>query len=181
MNPTDLDELLRQHAQRWAEVQSPAPLLATAVERARSKRRPRTPYLATAACVLVVLIATATFLWGRRDGTSPAGPAGETGTVVGQYRIVGGPGPGINEAIPGTIWAYSGHRELSALLHARPVAHVNTDSTGEFTLSLAPGQYTLLAAQGRSRTIESSGCGVPVYVQIAASTGTRIDLICSVP
>ena len=62
------------------------------------------------------------------------------GTVVGEYRLVGGPAPGVNHPEPATIWAYAGHVDLSQMSHAKVAAHINTDGSGHFTLS-APRAY----------------------------------------
>jgi hypothetical protein len=103
------------------------------------------------------------------------------GTVVGEYRLVGGPAPGVNQPEPATIWAYAGHVDLSHMSHAKVAAHTNTDGSGHFTLSLRPGAYTLFGSQGLSSSVATDGCGVPVSVQVEASTRTTIDLVCSVP
>jgi hypothetical protein len=103
------------------------------------------------------------------------------GAVVGQYRLVGGPAPGVNEPEAGTIWAYAGFIGMQHLVRTKAVEHVNTDSTGHFTLRLEPGDYTLLGAQGISRSVKRSGCGVAVHVTVTASTRSTVQLACSVP
>lgn len=103
------------------------------------------------------------------------------GTVTGQYRFVGGPAPGVNRAEPGTIWAYAGTVDLSRLQQAKAVAHVQTDVSGNFTLSLKPGRYTLLGSQGLSSSVTADGCGGPVLVVVKTSTRTSANVVCSVP
>src|SRR5665213_2944109 len=89
----------------------------------------------------------------------PIARADPTGTIVGQYRVAGGPAPGINRPEPGTIWAYAGRIDMSQLMRAESIGHVQTDSTGKFTLRLKPGEYTLLGAQGSGGTVKTIGCG----------------------
>jgi hypothetical protein len=124
---------------------------------------------ATAVLVGVLLAAT-----GCSDHES-------TGTVIGQYRLTGGPAPGVNRALQGTIWAYAGSIELSELDQAMAVAHVRTDASGNFTMSLKPGSYSLVGAQGSSGSVNADSCGAPVLVSITASTQTTGNLVCSVP
>lgn len=104
-----------------------------------------------------------------------------TGTVAGTYRLTGGPSPGVNRAEPGTVWAYAGRVTLSQMLTIQAVAHVNTNAAGRYALTLRPGQYTLLGAQGLSHSVKADGCGAPVVVRVRASTRTSVDLVCSVP
>ncbi len=101
------------------------------------------------------------------------------GTVVGEYRLVGGPAPGVNEPYPGTIWAYTGSIGWARAKDARAFAHVSTDAAGRFSMSLPPGRYTLLGAGGGS--LDSSGCGSPTVVDVLASARVVAHLWCSVP
>jgi hypothetical protein len=127
---------------------------------------------------------TTSVLTGSPTGPSPRATAGShrsQGTIVGEYRLVGGPAPGVNQPEPATIWVYAGHVDLSQMSHAKVAAHTNTDGSGHFTLSLDPGAYALFGSQGLSSSVATDGCGVPVSVQVKASTRTTIDLACSVP
>lgn len=121
--------------------------------------------------VVAVLLAVA-------SGCSSHQPAG---TVAGQYRLVGGPAPGVNQPEPATIWAFAGHVDLSQMSQAKVTAHTNTDASGHFTLSLNPGEYTLFGSQGLSSSVATDGCGAPVDVEVKASARTSVDLVCSVP
>jgi len=132
---------------------------------------------------------TTSVLTGSPTAPSPSATASSAtasshrsqGTIVGEYRLVGGPAPGVNQPEPATIWVYAGHVDLSQMSHAKVAAHTNTDDSGHFTLSLDPGAYTLFGSQGLSSSVATDGCGVPVSVQVEASTRTTIDLACSVP
>jgi hypothetical protein len=102
------------------------------------------------------------------------------GAVAGDYRFAGGPAPGLDRPLPGTIWAYPGHVGVSALDTAEPAGHVDTDAAGHFVLALSPGNYTLMGAQGVRHTEPESGCGTPMYVRVQASHRTTIHLLCDV-
>ena len=71
------------------------------------------------------------------------------GTLDGDYRIVGGPAPGINKPYQGTVWAFAGNLDWAHVREARPIARVSTDTAGRFTMSLSPGRYTLIGAGAR--------------------------------
>lgn len=104
-----------------------------------------------------------------------------SGVVAGRYQLVGGPAPGLARPQQGTIWAFAGKLNLSKLEHTTAVVHVRTDRSGNFKLSLTPGEYTLIGALGLSGSVHSRGCGVPTFVHVKASVHTAADLVCSVP
>ena len=107
--------------------------------------------------------------------------ASAPGIVVGQYRMSGGPAPGLNRPVPGTIWAYPGRLTLADIKTATASIHVNTDAVGRFRLSLSPGEYTILGALGLSRSVQRRGCGAPTSVDVRAAIVHRLTLWCSVP
>lgn len=79
MNPTDIEDLVQLHAQRWTRSQPPPPPLDVAVRNAQLRRRPRIDRLAIAACVIAVLALAAipvvrTFAQ-PRSASRPAAPS----------------------------------------------------------------------------------------------------------
>lgn len=108
------------------------------------------------------------------------GSSSRNGLVVGQYSIVGGPAPGLERPLPGTVWAYAGRFSWPDVVKANPAAHVNTDEAGRFQLSLPPGKYTIVAT-GVSNSPKHRGCTEPVTVEVRASTRRQIKLVCDVP
>jgi hypothetical protein len=103
------------------------------------------------------------------------------GVVTGQYRIVGGPAPGLPRPVQGTIWAYPGRLTIAELKTAKPIAQINTDAAGRYQIALAPGEYTLFAALGVSRSVQRRGCGTPTTITVHPSGNTRSAMVCSVP
>ena len=61
--------------------------------------------LVVAAAVLIILAATGGCSLNESQGT-----------VVGYYRLVGGPAPGVARPQFGTVWAYSGDVPLAGML-----------------------------------------------------------------
>ena len=115
------------------------------------------------------------------SGHHSGGSKEASGVVAGQYTLAGGPAPGLARPQTGTIWAYSGDLDLARVQGAAAVAHVRTDASGKFSLSLKPGEYTLLGALGVASSEHSNGCGVPTVVHIKAAIHVKADLVCSVP
>jgi len=120
-----------------------------------------------------VLICTATLCG---CGT-PLGP----GSVVGDDRMVGGPGPGISHPLRGTVRAYSGRVTRDEALLATAVAQVRTDSDGHFDLHLPAGEFTLIASRGNSSSHLADGCAQPQVVHVHASGSQTANLTCDVP
>lgn len=108
-------------------------------------------------------------------------PEQRSGTVVGQYHLVGGPAPGVARPQTGTIWAYEGQVKSSMLTTSTAVAHVRTDASGNFALSLRTGEYTLVGGEGQSDSAPPGLCGIPTVVHVKASARLKVDLVCSVP
>jgi hypothetical protein len=112
---------------------------------------------------------------------SGCGSHQEPGSVVGDYRQVGGPAPGVNHPVRGTIWAYNGRITWDHAFKSTAIAHVRTDSGGRFDLRLPVGQFTLFGSPGTSDSLPSNGCGSPLVVDVHASTAQAVHLVCSVP
>lgn len=115
------------------------------------------------------------------SGHHSVGTEGPPGVVAGQYQLVGGPAPGLPRPQTGMIWAYAGKVASSRLARSTAVAHVRTDASGNFTLSLQPGQYTLIGGEGQSDATPSNLCGIPTIVHVKASARSKADLVCPVP
>lgn len=104
-----------------------------------------------------------------------------TGTIVGQYRLTGGPAPGLNQPVTGTIWVYPGVVELSGLPQAKPITQAQAGADGDFSVSLKPGTFSLIGSGQSTSLTATSGCGGPVLVDVKASSRTNINVVCSVP
>ena len=110
---------------------------------------------------------------------SGCGSHHESGSVVGDYRIVGGPAPGVNQPVQGTIWAFRGRVTWDDALHSTAAAHAGTDSGGRFDLRLPVGEFTLFGSQGNpSSALGREGCGPPSVVDVQASTSQIVHLVC---
>lgn len=106
----------------------------------------------------------------------------DRGTVEGQYRLAGGPAPGLPRPQLGTIWAYAGKVSLADMRHAKPTRSTQTDRQGHYNLRLKPGEYTLLGALGVvGVSFEKNSCGLPVVIHVRPSQNSKVDLLCSVP
>jgi hypothetical protein len=126
-----------------------------------------------AALTTVVLVGAAAM--------SSCGTPHESGSAVGDYRVVGGPAPGVNEPVRGTIWAFSGRVTWDHAFNSTAVAHVRTDSGGRFDLRLPAGEFTLFGSAGASDSLPSNGCGSPLVVDVHASKSQTVHLVCSIP
>jgi hypothetical protein len=111
---------------------------------------------------------------------SGCGSHHESGTVSGDYRIVGGPAPGFNRPVRGVIWAYRGRVTWDLTSSSTAVAHVRTDSGGHFDVRLPVGEFTLFGSQGTSDSLSSGGCGSPLVVDVHASKSQTVHLVCGV-
>ena len=93
-----------------------------------------------------------------------------TGTVVGTLREVGGPPPGLNRQIPGTVFAAdaSGANWQAAATATRP-----------FTLTLPAGTYVFT---GSSPLINSGqiDCFAQAAVVVVGGERVRVEVVCSI-
>jgi hypothetical protein len=91
--------------------------------------------------------------------------AGEShGVIAGRLELAGGPAGKVVGA-PGTVTATP--------VHGGSTSTVSTDSTGQFTLSLPPGEYELT---GRTRDGGAGRNTSPVQVQAGRITSTNVDV-----
>jgi hypothetical protein len=128
----------------------------------------RSPALTTAVAVCAIAM-------------SSCGSNHEFGSVVGDYRLVGGPAPGINQGLRGTIWAYRGRVARDDALNSTAVAYVvRTDSRGRFDLRLPVGEFTVFGSHGSSSSLRRSGCGSRV-VDVHASESQSVHVVCDIP
>ena len=111
---------------------------------------------------------------------SGCGTHHESGTVAGDYRVVGGPYPGVNHPVQGIIWAYRGRITWDQTSSSTAVAHVRTDSGGHFDLRLPVGEFTLFGSQGTSDSLSSSVCGSPLVVDVHAAKSQTVHLVCGI-
>jgi hypothetical protein len=115
------------------------------------------------------------------QGNSKAGGGGSTATniprttatVVGRFRIVGGPYPGINRAT-------SGHIQIRANTANGKIVDTATATSGRFSASLPAGTYVFV---GRANGMGSGdqGCTTDQPVSLRADQTKKITVQCDVP
>jgi hypothetical protein len=115
------------------------------------------------------------------SGFSRGGPTGQViphGTIVGAFRIVGGPmqlnGSTPNRPLRGTMAAH---------LHTangKVVATTVVPPSGRFSLDIAPGRYLLI---GSTPQVHGRGPGCPAShpMTVAAGQTVRLHVDCDVP
>jgi cellulase/cellobiase CelA1 len=93
-----------------------------------------------------------------------------TGRVVGTVREVGGPAPGLNRQLPGTVTATS---------RSGRHWHATTTATQPFSLTLPAGTYRLT---GTSPLINSgqSECSALAPAVVVGDKTTHIEVVCSI-
>lgn len=103
-------------------------------------------------------------------GLAACGGSDVTGRAVGALREVGGPAPGINHGIRGTIRIAGG---------AGQTQEVSTSSTGAFEVELSAGAYLVT---GRSPEINDgkSDCRAASKVVVKRDRTVRVDVICDI-
>jgi len=101
------------------------------------------------------------------SASSAATSTASTGTVVGTVREIGGPGPGLNIQIPGTVTATSstGTRWLAT-----------TTATQPFWLSLPAGTYRFTG-----RSPGQTDCLPQAPVAVTDGRTTQVEVQCGIP
>jgi hypothetical protein len=99
--------------------------------------------------------------------------AATTATVVGRFRIVGGPYPGINRAT-------SGHIQIRANTAKGKIVDTVAAPNGRFSASLPAGTYVFV---GRANGMGTGGQGCTTGQAIALRAGAtaKITVRCDVP
>ncbi len=126
------------------------------------------------AIVVFALAAALTFtLWGTLKGVASAHRT--TGTVVGTFRIVGGPPPGINMAIRGTAIFIPNLKSQGA-----PVK-VAVNSTGDFSFRLPMGIWKVTAQSPQDNDDQPALCGSLHPITVNVDQITHVAVLCEVP
>ena len=105
----------------------------------------------------------------------PTSPSGTQGTVSGVIRLVGGPAPGSDHAVAGTVSVYRGD------VSGRPMASVHSDAHGSFVISLPPGTYALAATSPRYAVNQPSDlppCRAREPIVVTRNAATTADVLC---
>ncbi|HUI49207.1 MAG TPA: hypothetical protein VL119_10950 [Acidimicrobiia bacterium] len=112
--------------------------------------------------------ATATVTTTTPSSTDAVSPSGK---IRGTLRIVGGPAPGIDRSIPGTVTAVA--------RSGRQWQATSTAASG-FSLDLPLGSYRV---SGTSPNVNGgrSPCVVPALVVVKSDTTTNVQVVCDVP
>jgi hypothetical protein len=91
-------------------------------------------------------------------------------TISGRFHEVGGPAPGIDQVVSGTISVY---RE--ATLTGSPVTSVHTDAQGRFNIDVEPGTYFL---SGATPAVSGARCTGQGAVTAAIGAVATADVTC---
>jgi hypothetical protein len=126
--------------------------------------------------LLLVALLTATSSCREEDGQkssatpliSASAKTAKPVAVAGDVRVVGGPAPGVNYPIPGTVQVFAGTGTSGM-----PVATASADARGRFSATVPLGTYTFVSAAGKqhygtacsSPTVLVTGASVPVEVR----------------
>jgi len=131
-------------------------------------KRQCSPVIASALAVAMIFVCLTTT-------AGAASTSHQSGTVIGTFRIIGGPPPGLNLAIQGTV-IFIPKRSTQGL----PVK-VAVNATGRFVVRLRPGTWTATASSPHDNHNEHGVCGAlhPVVVELDKST--RVAVLCEVP
>jgi hypothetical protein len=118
-----------------------------------------------ATSLVVVLVVSLT------AGCTSDRPAGTThATISGRFHEVGGPAPGIDKVVSGTISVY---REST--LTGRAVTSVHTDAQGRFRIDVEPGTYYL---SGATPAVSGARCTSQGAVTAANGAAATADVTC---
>jgi hypothetical protein len=94
-----------------------------------------------------------------------------TGVVTGRFREVGGPAPGIDQALAGLI-------EVHDQTATGPVVGYATSTHGQFTIAVPPGRYVLL---GTSPAVGGGSCSSTGTITVQVGVTSRGSVLCEVP
>jgi hypothetical protein len=103
--------------------------------------------------------------------TAISPPAKATVNVVGTYRIQGGPAPGINRPLSGTI-------VIHANSETGKVVETVTAVKGHFTTTVAPGRYVAVGTTGSGASVI---CTSGLAATATAGHTLHLNVRCDVP
>ena len=112
---------------------------------------------------------------GATSLTSGADVPSKTGTIVGTFKLIGGPPPG--ESIParGTV-------TFSPLTNDMAVAVVTVvKGSGRFSLRLTEGRWTVTARSPQFNHGEAGACGTQHPITVKVGKRTNVAVLCEVP
>jgi hypothetical protein len=112
---------------------------------------------------VVVLVVPAALL------ISCSASARDTGTLTGHLRMVGGPPPGIDRPVPGTVTISDG-----STTRQQPVS-----DDGAYAVDLPPGNYTVVGHSPAAGDNEPA-CPAASVATITSHMTTTADAICSI-
>jgi hypothetical protein len=108
-----------------------------------------------------------------QSAASSTASATTSATVVGRFRIVGGPYPGINRAT-------SGHIQIRANTAKGKIVDTAAAPNGRFSASLRAGKYVFIGRANGMGT-GGQGCTTGQAVTLRAGATTKITVQCDVP
>jgi hypothetical protein len=112
----------------------------------------------------------------HHDGATSGDPSNNErlphGSVVGTFDMVGGPYPGIDRPLGGSIDIHRTSRSGAV------VKTIHTSRRGHFDTLLAPGRYWLI---GRSPHVTGMGCPNVHAVTVTDHGTAHVQVVCAVP
>ena len=110
--------------------------------------------------------------------STPTGAASaplKTGTVVGTFRLIGGPPPG--ESIParGTVIFTSQKKDQGSSVRAA------VNATGRFFLHIPAGTWKVTASSPQFNHSERGACGAVHPITVKVGKSTPVAVLCEVP
>jgi hypothetical protein len=129
------------------------------------------PKLALAAAALFVggALCAAGCASGSSGGDASGQPVKATVAMVGTFRIQGGPAPGINRPLSGTITIHAGSA-------TGKVVDTVTATSGHFHATVAPGRYVLVGT-----TAHLTGAMCTTDATAIAGHTVHVGVNCDVP
>jgi hypothetical protein len=119
------------------------------------------------------VVALAVCLAGCSSSTSAPSSRSQAsdGTIIGSFRIVGGPSPGINNPLSGTI-------EIHLMSATGRVIATTTAVSGHFRVAVPPGDYV---ATGTSARQSGVPCTSDSRTDVRAKATAHLTVSCDVP
>jgi hypothetical protein len=136
--------------------------------------------------IMVLALAGVLPLTSWSTPTEAASAPPKTGTVVGTFRLIGGPPPGESIPVRGTvIFIPLKQKRGSSLRVADPgsAVKVAVNATGRFIAHISTGTYTVTASSPQFDHNRPGACGtgVPITVTVKVGKSTSVAVRCDAP
>jgi hypothetical protein len=124
---------------------------------------------------IAILIAGVLPFLGATSLTSGADAPLKTGTIVGTFKLIGGPPPGENIPARGTVIFSPLTNDLA--VSVRTVVN----ASGRFSLRLTAGRWTVTASSPQFNHSEPGACGTQHPITVKVGKRTSVAVLCEVP